>query len=167
MEVNNNRNTKFKYAHTFLANKLNETCGILKLSDLKELQDNLKRQMSFGPSNSKYKYKFDNSNFSIISMSLSNFEDKALGDSKILYDEQLEYGFYINIHDIKSNTFNKIISGNFPPNVKQVCAFLRDVRLKGIIENMYIFNFYNQADATSRIACNNVLINIKIIRHRI
>ena len=138
MEVNNNRNTKFNYTHAFLTNKLNETCGILNLSDLKELQDNLKHQMSFGPSNSKYKYKLDNSNFSIINMSLSDFEDKALGDSKILYDEQLEYGFKIDIQNSNSNTFNKLILGKYSSNVKQMCISQRDVLLKEIIKNISI-----------------------------
>ena len=136
MEVNNNGNAKFNYTHAFLANKLNQTSRILKLSDLKELQDNLKRHVSFGPSNSKYKYKSDNSNFSIINMSLSDFEDKALGDSKILYDEQIEYGFNIDIQNNNSNTLNKIILGKYSPNIKQLCAFQRDVRLKGIIQNV-------------------------------
>jgi len=137
MEVNNNGNTKFNYTHAFLANKLNETCGILKSSDLKELQDNLKRRMSFGPSNSKYKYDpDDNSNFSIINMYLSDFKDKALGNSKILYDEQLEYGFNIDIQNNNSNTLNKIILGKYSSNIKQICAFQRDVLLKGIIQNV-------------------------------
>ena len=154
MEVNNNGNTKFNYTHGFLTKKLNETFGILKLSDLKELQDNLKCQVSFGPSNSKYKYNFDNSNFSIINMSLSDFEEKALGDSKILYDEQFEYGFNIDIQNNNSNTLNKIILGKYSPNIKQqICAFQRDVYLKGIIQNI------NKIPSSSKIIVTEDLIN--------
>ena len=159
---NINTNTKFNYTHTFLANKLNETCGILKLSDLKELQDNLKCKVSFGPSNSKYKYKPDNSNFSIINMSLCDFEDKVLGDSKILYDEQLEYGFNIDLENNNSNTFNKIISGKYPSNIKQICAFQRDFSLKEIIQNVKKISANSKIIVTEDVLLNSS-INVKLM----
>jgi len=89
---NINTNTKFNYTHTFLSNKLNVNDGVLDICDIKELIHDLKSCVSFAPSNSKYKFHDNDSNFSIINMSLCDFKDKALGESKILYDEHLEYG---------------------------------------------------------------------------
>ena len=136
MEDLANGNTKFNYTHAFLSNKLTENCGVLHASDIKELIKKLEVFVSFGPLNSKYKYNLNDSNFSIINMSLSDFEGKVLGDSKILYDEQLEYGFKIDIQNSNSNTFNKLILGKYSSNVKQMCISQRDVLLKEIIKNI-------------------------------
>ena len=163
MEVKNNGSTKFSYIHNFIVNILKQNHGVLSVCDIKELRTNLKNFVSYGPITSKYKYNSDDdSNVSIINMSLCDFEDKALGDSKILYDEHLEYGFKIDIQNDNSNTLNKIISGQYPPNIKQVCAFQRDVSLKGIIQNLKKIPSSSKIIVTEDILLNSS-INVKLM----
>ena len=97
--TNNNQTTKFNYIYAFISNKLNVICGPLHTNDIKELLNDLKNFVSYYPLNSNHKVSTV-SNFGILDMSLSDFKNKKLGESKIMYDDVLQHQFSI---DIESN----------------------------------------------------------------
>ena len=145
-----NAEVKFGYAHNILSKMLAENKGVLKKNNLKELRKMLNKYVSFGPLGSKYVQTPNSSNFSVYDMNVTEYENKQVGDSKILFDEDLQHGYNVDLSDNDSNTLNKIISnpstapllffGN-TSNVykdltaKNICMKLRDNDLPGHLTN--------------------------------
>jgi len=145
-----NAETKFGYAHNILSTMLAENKGVLKKNNLKELRKMLNKYVSFGPLGSKYVHTPNSANFSVYDMNVTEYENKQVGDSKILFNEDLRYGYNIDLSDNDSNTLNKIISnpstapllfyGN-TSNVykdltaKDICMKLRDEGIPGHLTN--------------------------------
>jgi len=98
-----NAEVKFDYAHNILSKMLAKNKGILKNHDLKKLRKMLNKYVSFGPLGSKYVHTPNSANFSVFDMNVTEYENKQIGDSRILFHEDLRYGYNVDISD-KDNT---------------------------------------------------------------
>ena len=145
-----NAEVKFGYAHNILSKMLAENNGVLKKKNLKELRKMLNKYVSFGPLGSKYVHTPNSANFSVFDMNVTDYENKQIGDSRILFHEDLQYGYNVDLSDNDSNTLNKIMSnpltapllfyGNTSNVYKDltaenICMKLRDNDLPGHLTN--------------------------------
>lgn len=108
-----NENIKFYSTHAFLQKKLSENNGCLTKSDFKELQLMLNQYNALSPI---IAYKKAVGDFCILDISLKQFRNQDVGNSRIIFNEGLKNGYKVNIK--KYDSFNKLIGNSAYTNRK-------------------------------------------------
>ena len=135
---NENDDIKFISAHNFLTETMIQNHGVLKVCDIKKLQQMLNNYVAFSePSSSKYAYDMMNGNgFFAYQMSVSQYKNKSVGDSKLLVDNMLSLGYRIDLTKKENDTLNKIIKNT--SLASRTIAGLSAGQLCNIIKNTWV-----------------------------
>ena len=107
---NENVDVRFIYAHNFLSEIMIQNSGVLQAYELKRLQKRLNKYVGFSEPYSKYAFDYrNNSGFFIYEMSAFEYKNKSVGDSIVLVDNILSFGYRIDVKNKNSNTSNQIL----------------------------------------------------------